>query len=168
MQAYAECFDGLRDMDFTAKDFLQAVGPPASLIFAAWIYMSFLQQRYLSAFSTYRALLDGYREKEMSEQRRANISQQILLYKQRCEIMRRATDIGLVAAIFLILTLISAAFDVMFPGITFLKYAISICAITGLTLVIIGAALVIKENTVIHTALDSELADIPELANSQQ
>jgi hypothetical protein len=150
-------------MDFSTKDLLQALGPTASLIFAAWIYMTFLQQRYLSAFSTYRALLDGYREDGASEERRSSIRNQIMQYKKRCQLMRIATNVGLSAAILLILTLICAAVDVMFPNIIWLKLAISFCAIAGLLLVIVGAVLVIKENSVIQNALDSEIEDIPEL-----
>ena len=155
-------------MEFATKDLLDAVGPPAALVFAAWIYMSFLQERYLSAFSTYRALISGYREKDMSAKRHADIKQQIAIYKRRCEIMKLATNIGLIAAIFLILTLIVAAFDVMFPSLAFLKYVVSACAIVGLILVIAGALLVMQENSMVQQALDSELADIADLAADYQ
>jgi hypothetical protein len=36
------------------SDVLKAIGPAASIIFAAWIFMGFLQQRYDAAVSRYR------------------------------------------------------------------------------------------------------------------
>lgn len=146
-------------MEFTAKDLLDAVGPPAALIFAAWIFMSFLQQRYLTSFDNYRALVASYRDGGLSDARMSSIKKQVGLYKTRCEIMKRATNIGLVAAIFLIFALIVAAFDVMFPQVPAWKYIISVCAVAGLSLVIVGALLVIQENSMLQEALDSEVAD---------
>jgi hypothetical protein len=49
-------------MEFKLKDVLDAVGPTASLIFAAWIYLSFLQQRYSSGYQNYRDLVSMYRD----------------------------------------------------------------------------------------------------------
>ena len=48
-------------MDFELKDLLEAIGPNATLIFAAWIFLSFLQQRYTAAYDRYRALVPRQR-----------------------------------------------------------------------------------------------------------
>ncbi|MBV8361876.1 MAG: DUF2721 domain-containing protein [Deltaproteobacteria bacterium] len=151
-------------MNFELKDILQAVGPNAALIFAAWIFMDFLQQRYLSALERYRLLISDYREGRMGKDRHRNIKDQVLLYKHRCELMRSATNLGLIAAILLILTLIGAAFNVIWPGLTFLKYMSTGFALAGLAMIIVAAIIAIFENSIIQRAIDAELLDIPELA----
>jgi hypothetical protein len=49
-------------MPFQLSDVLKAIGPTASIIFAAWIFLSFLQTRYDSAVERYRGLLASYRD----------------------------------------------------------------------------------------------------------
>jgi hypothetical protein len=87
---------------FELKDLLQALGPTASLIFAAWIFLSFLQSRYSAAYERYRSLLDEFRQHSNRDRRRESLHEQILEYKRRCEQMRRATNLGVIAAICLI------------------------------------------------------------------
>jgi hypothetical protein len=151
-------------MSFELKDFLEAVGPNASLIFAAWIFLSFLQERYTAAYDRYRAMIDAYRHGEENDERRHNVRNQILLYKQRCEQMKKATNIGVVAAITLIAALITAGLDVMLGGTEVLKYASSACALLGLALVIAAAVYVVRENSLIQRAMDEEPADVEDLA----
>src|SRR5215210_4820578 len=100
-------------MDFELKDLLEALGPTASLIFAAWIFLSFLQSRYTAAYERYRALISEFREGLEDARRRHNIRDEVMLYKKRVELMRRATNIGVAAAILLISTLVSAGVSVM-------------------------------------------------------
>jgi hypothetical protein len=80
--------------EFDLKDLLEAVGPTASLIFAAWIFLTFLQARYTAAYERFRALIAELRSHRGQDQRRTSLRQQILLYKRRCEQMRLATNIG--------------------------------------------------------------------------
>jgi hypothetical protein len=84
-------------LEFQLKDLLQAVGPTASLIFAAWIFLSFLQSRYTSAYERYRSLLQEFRTHEAKDRRRETLQDQILEYKRRCEQMKTATNIGVIA-----------------------------------------------------------------------
>jgi Protein of unknown function (DUF2721) len=151
-------------MDFKLKDVLEAIGPTASLIFAAWIFLTFLQQRYSAAYERYRSLIQEYRSDHLNEPRRASIKSQILLYKRRCQHMKLATNLGAYAAICLILTLICGALNAMVETLDFLKYVGTASALLGLLLVIAAAILVITENTLIQRAIDSELSDIPGLA----
>jgi hypothetical protein len=150
-------------MDFELKDFLEALGPSASLIFAAWIFLSFLQSRYTAAYERYRALISEYREGVEDDKRRHSIRDQILLYKQRVEQMRKATNIGVIAAILLIATLVTAGLNVMLGELPLFKYMSSLCALTGLVLVAIAAAYVIRENTLIQNALEQEPADLGDI-----
>src|SRR3954462_6929975 len=71
-------------MDFELKDLLEAIGPNATLIFAAWIFLSVLQTRYTGAYDRYRALIEGYRNSSGDSARRRSLVQQIDLYKRRC------------------------------------------------------------------------------------
>jgi hypothetical protein len=84
---------------FQLKDLLEAIGPTASLIFAAWIFLSFLQARYTTANERYRSLLDEFRQHTSQDARRSSLRDQITEYKRRCEQMRLATNMGVSAAI---------------------------------------------------------------------
>lgn len=153
-------------MQFELKDILAAIGPSASIVFAAWIFMGFLQQRYGDAVSRYRSLIEQCRNDDLQGVRRGNIKDQVVLYRRRFELMRRATTLGLSAAILLISTLILAAVNVVLTDATVLKYLGAGCAVAGLALVIVAAAHVIVENTIIQRGIDGELLDVPELAEA--
>jgi Mn2+/Fe2+ NRAMP family transporter len=148
---------------FELKDLLQALGPTASLIFAAWIFLSFLQTRYTAAYERYRALIDEFRQHGNRDRRRESLHEQILEYKLRCEQMRRATNLGVIAAIALIAVLFFSALNVMNPNLAVLKYLVAACALAGLLLVIWAAAIVIKENSRLQLIIDSDLSDVAEL-----
>jgi hypothetical protein len=153
-------------MEFDLKDVLEAVGPTASLVFAAWIYLSFLQQRYAGAYDRYRSLIDEYRTADLQDHRKTNVRDQILLYKQRCEQMRLATNLGVFAAIILILTLVTGALSAIFPSAGFLKYIGAAGALIGLLMVIAAAIPVILENNLIQRAIESEISDLPEISEA--
>jgi hypothetical protein len=151
-------------MDFKLKDVLDAVGPTASVIFASWIFMTFLQQRYTSAYDLYRRMIDNFRE-GLEGGRKQKVLEQIVLYKKRVETMRRATNLGLFGAILLILGILTGALDAIFKDTAFLKYIGAGCIGGGLLLVIASASLVIVENIQIKEAMNKELEDVPELAD---
>ena len=94
---------------------LKAIGPNASIVFAAWIFMGFLQQRYDSAIDRYREAVGDYRSNEHDERRAGNLKDQILTFQHRCRLMGTATLLGLVAAILLIGSLMFGAADVLLP-----------------------------------------------------
>lgn len=149
-------------MNFSAKDLLEAIGPNATLIFAAWIFLSFLQQRYLDAYEHYRQLIEEYRKHGAHDRRRHSLADQILQYKRRCELMRLSTNIGVVSAILLIAGLIAAGLEVI-AGAAFLKYVTAVCALVGLAAVIAAAVIVLMENTRLQGAIESDVSDIEDL-----
>jgi hypothetical protein len=151
-------------MGFELKNVLSAIGPSASIVFAAWIFMSFLQSRYTTAFQLYRELIQQCRDGRTHGIRGTNIRDQVMLFKRRFELMKYAVNLGLAAAILLISTLIGGALDVVFPGLSLIKVLSTCCAISGFILVIVAAFLVIKENSIIQRAVNAELLDVPELA----
>jgi hypothetical protein len=151
-------------VNFELKDFLEAVGPTASLIFASWIFLSFLQSRYTAAYERYRAMLDEHRENgARNDRRQKSLARQIRLYKQRCEQMRVATNIGVVAAMLLIVTIVSGGAQVVVPDVRFLRFVGAGSAMLGLVLLIVAAAFVLRENSLIQRAIDDETSDVPEL-----
>jgi len=135
----------------------------ASLVFAAWVFLIFVEQRYARACMRYRALILEYRTNELSENRKRNVASQILLYKQRCEYMRLATYLGVIAALILSASLIVGALNAIFPDVDFLKYVGAISIIAGLLMALIAALPLARENLLIRHAIDSELSDILEL-----
>jgi uncharacterized membrane protein len=151
-------------MDFEFKNVLQAVGGNASLVFASWIFMTFVQARYIAAYERYRRLIDAYRDAEHGK-RRDVIRDEIMVYYKRVNTMRHATDLGLYAAMLLIATLIVGALDVVFGAHTVFKIIGTVCALAGLVGVIWSASLVVLENRMIARAISGELGDIPELAD---
>lgn len=156
-------------MQFELKDVLTSVGPAASLIFASWIFLTLLNSRYVAAFDMFRSLVSEYRDKQQNrgdDQRRKSVREQILLYKKRCEQMRLSLNIGLVAAMFLIASLVTSAIQITFPQISILKPISLFGIIIGLLLVIAAAAVVMRENIEIEKALKSELSDLPDLKDA--
>lgn len=147
-------------MPFQLKDVLDAVGPTASLVFAAWIFLSYLQARYTAAAERYRELADNYRNGAEGNRARS-VSRQILLYKRRCDLMCIATDIGVVSAMLLISALVLAAFEVVLPLHHAIAYVGTTCAIVGLLLVIAAAVCVLFENRLMQQAMQDELSDVP-------
>jgi hypothetical protein len=157
---------------FELKDLLQAVGPTASLIFAAWIFLYLLLQRYIASYERYRSLIDEFRQQVSEEkqdnqdERSRNLPEQILQFKERGEKMRLATNVGVGSAITLISGLICAALGTMVQGVALFKYLTAFCAVTGLALVICAASLVIAENSKVQRIMDSRVADLRDLKDS--
>jgi hypothetical protein len=102
----------------------------------------------------YRKGLEGPRKQVVREQ--------ILLYKVRIRYMRYSTNLGLGAAVLLILSLMMGALEAMVGG-DLVKYAGTVCVLLGLAMVIVAALLMAAENLLIVKAIDSELTDIADL-----
>lgn len=146
------------------SDVLKAIGPNASIVFAAWIFMGFLQQRYDAALDRYREAVGDYRSNGHDVGRAENLKAQVLAYRRRCRLMSRASTIGLAAAILLIGSLIFGALDVILPQSATLTVLGVATAIGGFVLVIVAAFIVIAEGRVVERQIDDELRDVPELA----
>lgn len=146
------------------SEVLKAIGPNASIVFAAWIFMGFLQQRNDAAIDRYRQAVGDFRSNEHDATRSDNLRSQVLAYRRRCRLMSRATFVGLVAAILLISSLIFGALDVLVPNTA----AIAVCgiasAIGGFVLVIFAAFIVIAEGRIVRRQIDDELRDVTDLA----
>ena len=146
-------------------DVLKAIGPNAAIIFAAWIFMGFLQQRYDSAIDRFREVVGEYRSNDHPDERAGNLKDQILTYVHRCRLMGWATLVGLLAAILLIGSLALGALDVIVPHNRVIADAGIAASLGGFGLVIVAALIVIVEGRIVHRQLDDELRDVPELAD---
>jgi hypothetical protein len=153
-------------MDVDVASILKAIGPGASIIFAAWIFMGFVQQRYDAAVDRYRSMIGSYRSGEVSDTRRVNMRDQISVVKRRCELMHYANVTGLIAAIFFVLTLISAALGMVFTKASLLVYVSVLAMLAGFALVVIAAFCVLIESSIVRRQLVGELLDVPDLADS--
>lgn len=142
------------------------IRPAASILFAAWIFIGFLQQRYDAAIERYRACIAEFRGSDMSNERRCNFQEQVLIYRPRCKLISYSSMTGLVLAIVLLLALISGELSIVSPAIDGLKYVGAVAAMLGFVLIIVAAVLVIVESTITHRQIASELMDTPELARS--
>ena len=146
-------------MNFALKDLLEAIGPTASLVFAAWIFLSFLEQRYVAAFERFRELTNEYRSNAESR-RHESVRTQVRLYRRRCELIRLATNIGVVSAILLLATIVLGGLNVVFPGHRLVPPLAAVLAISGLMLVIASAVIVLVENTLTGRALAEDVSDL--------
>ncbi len=146
--------------DFDIKAVLDAVGPTASLLFAAWIFLQYLNQRYIESVKRLRELIQERRDQPADAQGSGPLTDQVAMYRRRCFLMSRATDVGLAGAICLIATLISGAFVTVFDGPALLAAAACCAAMIGLSLVLVATVIVIVENRLMANALRSELSDL--------
>jgi len=145
-------------MDFELKDVMEAVGPSAALAFAAWLFLQLLQQRYTSAYTRYHELVDNFRT-GVEGKRRDVIKSEILIYRKRVLYMLYATNTGMVAAILLLLALISSGLNAVFKW-DWLKYIGATGIVAGLALVALCCFVVIVENTLIKHPIEAELHDL--------
>jgi hypothetical protein len=145
-------------------DVLKAIGPNASIVFAAWIFMGFLQQRYDSAIDRYRGAVGDYRSGDHDQARTDNLREQVVIYRRRCWLMGHALLTGLAAAMLLIASLILGALDVVSPDVPLIAWVGTAAAIAGFALIIVAALIVWREARLVTTELDNELRDVPELA----
>lgn len=143
---------------------LKAIGPNASIVFAAWIFMGFLQQRNDAAIDRYRLAVGDFRSNKHDATRSDNLRAQVLAYRRRCRLMSRATFVGLVAAILLISSLIFGALDVIVPNTATIAVCGIATALGGFVLVIIAAFIVIAEGRIVQRQIDDELRDVTDLA----
>ena len=146
------------------SDVLKAVGPNAAIVFAAWIFMAFLQQRYDGALDRYRTAVGDYRSNQHDPTRADNLKHQVLSYRRRCRLMSGATLVGLLAAILLIGSLIFAALDIIVPKSEIITVCGIATAMGGFVLVIVAAVIVIAEGLVVERQIDDELRDVSNLA----
>ena len=151
-------------MSFELSDVLMAIGPNAALIFAAWIFLSFLQTRYDSAVDRHRALIEAYRNGDRNQERTRAMKRQIEVYARRCMLMTRAVTVGLTSAILFLLTLLTGGLDVLFPHNPAIALIGSAAALVGLTLVAVAAVLVIIENVGTPNQIREELQDVPDIS----
>ena len=150
-------------MSFKMKDVLDAVGPSASLVFASWIFLSFLQQRYAAAFQTFRSLVDAYRKGGVPEIRKGALEAQVRQYRRRCDWMRWATNIGVVSAICFLATLLDGLAAIFWPDAAVVRFSGAAFAALGFLLVMVAAVLTFVENTASAAALDDEVRDLHSL-----
>lgn len=143
-------------MPFQLSDVLKAIGPNASLIFAAWIFLSFLQARYDAAIDRYRSLVAESRTGDQDGSS-DDAKQEIEIYVRRCAVMSHAVTLGLVSAVLFLLALICGGLDVVFPNAAPIVLIGTIAGILGLALVIVAAVLVVYDNAGTRTQIRQEL-----------
>lgn len=146
------------------SDVLKAIGPNAAIIFAASIFMGFLQQRYDGALGQYRAAVKEFRSDDHDKARNENLKDQVLSYQHRCKLMSIATAFGLVALVLLISSLLFSTLDVFVPKSSVVSACGTAAVVGGFILVIAAAVIVLVEGRVVSRLIDNELRDVPELA----
>ena len=152
-------------MQINVGDIFKAIGPGASTIFAAWIFVSFLQVRSDAAVERYLDMIQQFRSKDASDARLGFLKEQILTYRRRCALMNVASSIGLSSAVALVLTLIVGELALVFPEVRTFTWVSIVLAIAGFAMIITATVIVLIEGSVIHRQLEHELQDIPELAS---
>lgn len=153
-------------MDFQLKDVMEAVGPSAALAFAAWLFLQLLQQRYSASYARYRELVESFRS-DSEGKRHQVLQEEIEIYRKRVVYMLYSTNIGIGAAILLLLALVISGLDAMVQ-VEWFKYVGGAAIVMGLFLVIPAAILMIIENQMIRRPIELELADLEEFQGSSK
>ena len=125
-------------MQANIGDIFKAIGPAASIIFAAWIFVSF-QVRYYSAMSRYLDAIQQCLSKKLSDMRLGLLMEEILTYRRRCALINVASSIGFASAITLVSTLIVGELALVFPTFEALTYVAIALGLVGLLLIIAAA-----------------------------
>lgn len=124
------------------SEVFKAIGPNASIVFAAWIFMGFLQQRYDAAINRYPSAAGDYRSETHDDSRGDYLKIHLLKYRDRCIVMAWSTIVGPVSAILLIAALIFGALDVIAPENVIITAGGVASLILGFVLVIVAAIIV--------------------------
>ncbi len=150
-------------MELNLKDILNTAAPTATLVFAAWIFLGLVSSRLQSAIDRCQALADEYRRGHAQEERKRHICEQIRLYRERSRQLQKTMGLGMIAAIFLILTLMNATVSMIRPDLLFLAQISIGCSLGGMLLLMLAVAFMLSENAKLPKALESEVGDIPEV-----
>ncbi|HTL11530.1 MAG TPA: DUF2721 domain-containing protein [Bdellovibrionota bacterium] len=142
-------------MEFTFQNFLMTVGPTASLIFASWAFLIFVQMRSSSAYGDYRNLHHEHRTSGSESHRETGV-RPVVLHKRRCQQIGGAIQAGVLAALLFTVTLFCGALEVMVSGSQGLKYIGSISTLLGLVLLVGAAGLVVSESVLARRAIAGE------------
>ncbi|MDB5995592.1 MAG: hypothetical protein JWP42_2728, partial [Pseudomonas sp.] len=111
-------------------------------------------------------LVNSFRQ-DAQGRRREVIKEEIDIYKKRVMYMMYATNIGMTAAILLLLSLVISGLNAMVK-LDWLKYIGGPSILIGLLLVIPAAILVIWENMLIKRPIEAELADLGEFSGQAE
>lgn len=84
-----------RFMELNIKEVLNTAGPTMRLVFASWIFLQHVNQRYSASHGRSRALISELRNHANQDVRHLSIQQQALKYKRRRQCLRTATNISL-------------------------------------------------------------------------
>jgi len=154
-------------MSFDLKEVLNTAGPTATLVFASWLFLQLVTMRFEGVTQRYEKLVEELRAGHCDRRRKDSLLALINLHRKRCEHMQRAMNLGLVAAMLLVASLLLAALYLTM-GTAVLKLATLVASLTGLTLIIAGSALVILESNLGMKTLVRQFDDVPELADHDE
>lgn len=142
------------EVDFTLKKMMEAVGPSAALAFASWRLLQLLEQRHDAAYTRYRELVQAFREGAAGK--RLDLSEdEIGICRKRLMHMLDATNIGMMAAFLLLLSLTISTLDAVFKA-DWLKLFGAPSNMLRLLLVIPAALLVLMDNMLTKKRLEAE------------
>ncbi|XYJ12005.1 hypothetical protein ACSUZJ_08445 [Telluria sp. B2] len=145
-------------MDFKLKKMMEMVGPSAALAYAAWRLMQLLEQRHDAACTRYRELVEAFRQGAAGD---------IGLCRTRTMHVLNATNIGMMAAFLLLLSLTISTLDAVFKA-DWLKLFGAPLNMLRLLLVIPAAILVIVDNTMTRKRQGAGLGDLGGRNGQQQ
>ena len=137
-------------MDFKLKKMMEMVGPSAVLAYAAWRLMQLLEQRHDAACTRYRELVEAFRKGAAGKRRDLGIC------RKRAVHVLNATNIGVMAAFLLLLSLTISTLDAVFKA-DWLKLFGAPLNMLRLLLVIPAAILVIADRMLAQKRREAEL-----------
>ncbi|HEX8834760.1 MAG TPA: DUF2721 domain-containing protein [Abditibacteriaceae bacterium] len=150
-------------MEINLKDVLESAGGTASLVIACTIFLHQLITVYTANFERYRALAREHREMNGEHARRDSLRDQITLYYRRCQAIRRSMCIVAGAEVAFIITIIASGLSAAMPETKWIGLVGGGSLVIGLLVLGVAAVLEIHQNYLSKYAIESEIADFPEL-----
>jgi hypothetical protein len=148
-------YPGSHEVEVDLKDVLNAAGPTATLLFASWIFLGYLNSR----------LSDSQKRFNDHDARHKSIYDQIKQNRKRCDLLFLATNDALRGAYFMFATIATGIISIATQQPPWLCIFNLCCALSGLVFLVLSVGKALAENKLLHQSITSEVADVPEFAD---
>jgi len=101
--------------EYKLTDLISSAGATIGVIIAGTIFLQFLSTKYTELFGRYSEMTSEYRGVTGDHVRHRPLQTQIQVYRSRLVFLNRASWLGAVALLCLILTVLAGGFSMVYP-----------------------------------------------------
>lgn len=150
-------------MDINIKDAAQNANGTATLFLATSFFLQIVSTRFTAIFDRYHMIAGDYRDRELSEERRTALRDQIKAYRERSRALKLAGQWLLTAEFFLIVAILSVLWASGVESLKFLRPIFIVSSSIALVFLFAGAVCAYKENALAGHGIDDEIKDLKDL-----